>query len=98
MGLTAEEVQGWLSLKVSYFKIHLLQMMYNLAQRRPDMLDLRDNGICLRNNQNVNFQEEEMYVKSPYVRGSVLWKKLPPSIQKANTKEEFNQLLPDDLL
>ena len=66
------------------------------------MLDLRDKGICLRSSQNVNFKEEklnsEIYVKSPYVRGSVLWKKLPPSIQKANTKEEFNRLLTNNLL
>ena len=93
-------------LKLSYLKIrrirHLLQMMYNLVQRRPDMLDLRDKGICLRSSQNVNFKEEklnsEIYVKGPNVRGSVLWKKLPPSIQKANTTEEFNRLLTDDLL
>ena len=77
-------------------------MMFNLVQRRPDMLDLRDKGISLRSSQNVNFKEEklhsEIYVKSPYVRGSVLWKQLPSRIQKAKNKEEFNQLLTNDLL
>ena len=50
----------------------------------------------------MNFKEEklhsEIYVNSPYVRGSVLWKQLPLRIQKANNKEEFNQLFTDDFL
>ena len=65
------------------------------------MLDLRDKGIYLRS-QNVNFKEErlnsEIYVKSHYVTGSLLWKHLPSVIQKANNKEEFNRLLTDDFL
>ena len=48
----------------------------------------------------MNFKEgklhSEIYVQSPYVRGSVLWKQLSLRIQKAENKEENNQLLTDD--
>ena len=66
------------------------------------MLDLRDKGIYLRSSQNETFKEEklnsEMLVKSPYVRGSVLWKQIPSEIQKANNKDEFSRLITDNIL
>ena len=81
---------------------HLLHMMYNLVWRCPEKLDSRDKGIFLRSSQNVKFKEEklnsEVYVKSPFVRGSALWKQLPSTIQKAENKEEFNRLLTDNYL
>ena len=47
--------------------------MYNLAQRRPELLDVRDKGIVLRSSQNVNFKGEQLnsekYIKSPFCKG-----------------------------
>ena len=83
-------------------KRHILHMMFNLTQRRPDMLDVRDKEIVIRSSSHININEErlhsEIYVKNPYVRGCNIWKQLPAHIQKARTKIEFNQLLTEDLL
>ena len=93
-------------LNLSYLKTrrkrHLLHMMFTLIQRCPDMLDLRDKGMNLRSNENVNFKEDKLnydvYIKSPYVRGCFLWKQLSSEIQKANTKKELDHLSTDELL
>ena len=50
----------------------------------------------------INFKEEklnsEIYIKSPYVRGCKLWKRLPLHIQVDKTKKEFDSMLTDDVL
>ena len=69
-------------------------MMYNLRLRRAELLDTRDKGKELRSSKLINFKEDklnyEVHVKSPYVRGCYLWKKLPSCIQYAKTKKEFD--------
>ena len=81
---------------------HLLQAMYSLKNRIPELLDTRDKGIELRSTLHVRFKEHklnsELYIKSPYVRGCNLWKKLPVCVQKAKTKKEFDKLLTCDLI
>ena len=54
------------------------------------MIDTRDKKIELRSSKKINFKEErlisEIYIKSPYVRGCTLWKRLPYIIQAAKKK------------
>ena len=77
-------------------------MMYKQIVRSPELIDTRDKGIVLRSNSNVNFKEyklnNDIYAKSPHVRGCSLWKQLPATTQNANSLTEFNQLLTNDLI
>ena len=70
--------------------------------QRPELLDTRDKKIELRSSKKINFKVEklnsEVYIKSPYVRGCNLWKKLPVYIQMAKTKKEFDSMLTNDVL
>ena len=93
-------------LRISYLvqrrQRHILHMMYNLRLRRPELLDTRDKGKELRSSKLINFKEDKLnydvYVKSPYVRGCYLWKKLPSCTQYAKTKKEFDSMLTDEIL
>ena len=68
-------------------------MMYKLRDQSPDLIDTRDKGILLRSSSNVTFKEgklnSEIYIKSPYTRGCLLWKQLPSHIQNVSTLVEF---------
>ena len=83
-------------------KEHLLHMMYKLRDQSPDLIDTRDKGILLRSNSNVTFKEgklnSEIYIKSPYTRGCLLWKPLPSHIQNVSTLVEFKHLLTRGLI
>ena len=77
-------------------------MMFDLKNRRPDLVDHGKKEIVLRSRGKINFKYDKLnsdvYVKSPYIRGNVYWKQLPPNIQYAETKLEFKRLLTDDVL
>ena len=83
-------------------KKHILHMMYNMKTSHPDVIDTRDKGMNLRSSSNVNFKEykliNEIYIKSPYVRGCNLWKQLPSNTQHAETLSLFKQMLTDELV
>ena len=83
-------------------KKHILHMMYNMKTSHPNVIDNRDRGIHLRSSSNVNFKEyklnNEIYIKSPYVRGCNLWKQLPCKLQHAETLLLFKQMLTDELV
>ena len=40
----------------------------------------------------------EIYIKSPYTRGCLLWKQLPSHIQNVSTLVEFKHLLTRELI
>ena len=65
-------------------------------------MEKRDLSITLRSDQNVAFRQDELnieiFVKAPHVRGDNLWKQLPSEVQHAQTKKEFDNLLPDRLI
>ena len=83
-------------------KKHLLNMMYNLKTRRPELLAEHRGSMILRSNQCILFNEDrinsEIYRKSPLVRGNKLWKQLSSDIQRVKTKTEFSRLLTDDII
>ena len=78
-------------------------MIYDLQYRRPDLIACSDdNNLVLRSNSKTIFKYEKLcsdiYVRSPYIRGNILWKQLPPNIQQVSTKLEFKRMLNDDVL
>ena len=83
-------------------KKHLLNMMYNLKTRRPELLAEHRGSMILRSNQCILFNEDrinsEIYRKSPLVGGNKLWKQLSSDIQRVKTKTEFSRLLTDDII
>ena len=80
----------------------MLQMMFTLKNRRPDLLDTRVKKITLRNSLNIKFVDAksnyDLYGKSPFVRGCNLWKKLPVHMQTIGSKKDFNVLLTPEVL
>ena len=77
-------------------------MMYDLKSLRPDLIDSSEKRVVLMSSNKISFKYDklwsDLYVKSPYVRGSQYWKQLPADIQHAATKSEFKSLITYALL
>ena len=83
-------------------KKHLLQMMYGLKSRKPNLVEHKNRSMTLRSDKNIAFRQDklnsEIFVKAPHVRDDFLWKQLPSEVQHAKTKKEFDNLLTDRMI
>ena len=77
-------------------------MMYTLVTQRQDLLKVRNLERNLRSDRTIQFEVDivssELYWKSPYIRGNLLWKQLHSNIQHAKNKNEFNVMLTEDII
>ena len=55
-----------------------------------------------RKDKCIHFEERrvssEIYGKSPFFRGNILWKQLDSTIQQAKYKVEFDRMLTNDII
>ena len=76
--------------------------MYTLMSRRPDLLIVRERKRVLQSDKYIHFEEKrgysEIYGKSPFIRGNILWKQLDSTIQHAKYMKEFDKLLTNDVI